>query len=117
MNLSSHLPAPGPVHPLSVVNPLVSGLPSAATTLVDGDGRARMTPRRRRALWFAAALAGAGAVVASAAPASAHGAMMVPGSRTYLCWKDGLTATGQIVPKNPACAAAVAQSGPNSLYN
>jgi len=76
-----------------------------------------MNPRRRLALWFAAVLAGAGAVVAMATPASAHGAMMVPGSRTYLCWKDGLTATGQIVPQNPACAAAVAQSGPNSLYN
>ncbi|GAA4096155.1 lytic polysaccharide monooxygenase [Actinomadura miaoliensis] len=43
--------------------------------------------------------------------------MMVPGSRTYLCWKDGLTSTGAIQPKNPACAAAVAQSGTNSLYN
>ncbi|WP_308250019.1 lytic polysaccharide monooxygenase auxiliary activity family 9 protein [Sphaerisporangium fuscum] len=49
--------------------------------------------------------------------ASAHGAMMMPGSRTYLCWKDGLTSTGAIQPNNPACAAAVAQSGPNSLYN
>jgi predicted carbohydrate-binding protein with CBM5 and CBM33 domain len=49
--------------------------------------------------------------------ASAHGAMMAPGSRTYLCWKDGLTATGEIQPKNPACAAAVAQSGVTSLYN
>ncbi|HET6500355.1 MAG TPA: lytic polysaccharide monooxygenase [Amycolatopsis sp.] len=53
----------------------------------------------------------------SATPASAHGAFMQPGSRTYLCWKDGLTSTGQIIPKNSACAAAVAQSGTNSLYN
>lgn len=50
-------------------------------------------------------------------PATAHGAAMVPGSRTFLCWEDGLTSTGQIVPKNPACAAAVAQSGTNSMYN
>ncbi|MEU8345513.1 lytic polysaccharide monooxygenase auxiliary activity family 9 protein [Actinomadura meyerae] len=58
----------------------------------------------------------AGALV-TAVPASAHGAMMVPGSRTYLCWKDGLSSTGQIVPHNPACAAAIAQSGTTSLYN
>lgn len=76
-----------------------------------------MDRRRRVALWLAAALAGAAAVVLTAGPASAHGAMMQPGSRTYLCWKDGLDATGAINPRNPACAAAVTQSGPNSLYN
>ncbi|NDU76888.1 chitin-binding protein [Actinomadura sp. DSM 109109] len=78
-----------------------------------------MGRRRRRALAAGAVLAPAmvaGALL-TAAPASAHGAMMVPGSRTYLCWKDGLSTSGQIVPHNPACAAAVAQSGPNSLYN
>jgi chitin-binding protein len=52
-----------------------------------------------------------------AAPASAHGAFIQPGSRTFLCWEDGLTPQGNIVSKNPACAAAVAQSGTNSLYN
>lgn len=76
-----------------------------------------MNRRRRLALWLVAATVGAGTVVIAADPAAAHGAMMVPGSRTYLCWKDGLNATGAIQPKNPACAAAVAQSGPNSLYN
>lgn len=55
--------------------------------------------------------------VATAPNAWAHGAMQKPGSRTYLCWLDGQTTTGGIQPKNPACAAAVAQSGPNSLYN
>ncbi|MGI5202024.1 lytic polysaccharide monooxygenase [Spirillospora sp. CA-108201] len=78
-----------------------------------------MGKRRRRALAAGAVLGPAmiaGALL-TAAPASAHGAMMTPGSRTYLCWKDGLSPTGQIVPHNPACAAAVAQSGPNSLYN
>ena len=42
---------------------------------------------------------------------------MAPGSRTYLCWQDGLSRTGEIKPNNPACSAAVAQSGANSLYN
>jgi chitin-binding protein len=77
-----------------------------------------MRVRRRLALWLAAAGVGFGAVVVAAAPAQAHGAAMVPGSRTYLCWKDGLQGSnGAMQPKNPACAAAVAQSGPNSLYN
>ncbi|MEV4639736.1 lytic polysaccharide monooxygenase [Actinoplanes sp. NPDC049548] len=74
----------------------------------------------RKARWAAAAvlvLTGVGVAVLQAQPASAHGAMMAPGSRTYLCWKDGLTATGAIQPKNAACAAAVAQSGTTSLYN
>ncbi len=78
-----------------------------------------MGKRRRRALAAGAVLGPAmlaGALI-TAVPASAHGAMMVPGSRTYLCWKDGLSPTGQIVPHNPACAAAIAQSGTTSLYN
>ncbi len=62
-------------------------------------------------------LAGLLTAVLNAPPASAHGAMMTPGSRTFFCWKDGLTPQGNIVPKNSACAAAVAQSGANSLYN
>ncbi|BFU44421.1 lytic polysaccharide monooxygenase [Krasilnikovia sp. MM14-A1004] len=65
----------------------------------------------------AALLAATVGVLAWPGSASAHGAMMAPGSRTYLCWKDGLSANGQIQPKNPACAAAVAQSGVTSLYN
>ncbi|MEW9532328.1 lytic polysaccharide monooxygenase [Microbispora sp. NPDC049125] len=76
-------------------------------------------PRRARKTLAAIATAVAAliATVLYATPASAHGAMMMPGSRTYLCWKDGLTTSGAISPNNPACAAAVAQSGPNSLYN
>ena len=50
-------------------------------------------------------------------PAQAHGVTMFPGSRTFLCWQDGLRDNGQIVPYNPACAAAVAQSGATPLYN
>jgi chitin-binding protein len=75
---------------------------------------------RRKKLWayVAAAVlaAGVGAVVLPQS-ASAHGAMMVPGSRTYFCYKDGRTATGEIKPVNPACAAAVAKSGVTALYN
>ncbi|MFE0588198.1 lytic polysaccharide monooxygenase [Micromonospora echinospora] len=66
-----------------------------------------------------ATLAAATAYVVTAGPqpAAAHGTPMRPGSRTYLCWQDGLSPTGEIKPINPACTAAVAQSGANSLYN
>jgi chitin-binding protein len=47
----------------------------------------------------------------------AHGAAMVPGSRTFLCWRDGLSSTGQIIPQNAACTAAVNAGGANALYN
>jgi predicted carbohydrate-binding protein with CBM5 and CBM33 domain len=50
-------------------------------------------------------------------PASAHGAALIPGSRTYLCYLDGLKSTGEIVPQNPACRAATATSGVTPLYN
>lgn len=49
--------------------------------------------------------------------AEAHGVTMFPGSRTFLCWQDGLRENGSISPYNPACAAAVAQSGTTPLYN
>jgi chitin-binding protein len=57
------------------------------------------------------------ATVLFAAPASAHGAMEFAGSRTFLCYEDALTSTGQLVPQNSACQAAVAQSGTTPLYN
>ena len=75
--------------------------------------------RRKRLMMYAAAAllaAGLGAV-AMPSSASAHGTMQAPGSRTWLCYKDGKTSTGEIKPINPACAAAVAQSGVTSLYN
>ncbi len=61
---------------------------------------------------------GAG-IVLDTTSADAHGATIFPGSRQYLCWVDGLEDTGEIVPKNPACADAVAQSdgGATPLYN
>ena len=69
-------------------------------------------------MYAAAALLATGVgVVAMPSSASAHGAMMAPGSRTYFCYKDGKTSTGEIKPINPACAAAVAQSGVTPLYN
>jgi predicted carbohydrate-binding protein with CBM5 and CBM33 domain len=68
-------------------------------------------------LGFAAALIPLSVSMVTAPPASAHGTMMKPASRTFFCWRDGLTTTGEIIPKNPACGAAVAQSGVNSLYN
>ena len=55
--------------------------------------------------------------ILAAPQASAHGAMMSIGSRTFLCYEDGLTSTGEIVPQNPACQAAVASSGTTPLYN
>lgn len=78
-----------------------------------------MSIRRRLAASAAAAMmvATGFAVLAVQSPAQAHGAPLVPGSRTWLCYQDGITPQGNIVPKNPACAAAVAQSGTNALYN
>lgn len=69
-------------------------------------------------MYSAAVIVAAGTAVAAVqTPAQAHGAPLVPGSRTWLCYVDGLRSTGEIIPRNPACAAAVAQSGTNSLYN
>jgi chitin-binding protein len=74
---------------------------------------------RRR--WWVLALTVVAALVAALLTlpekATAHGVTMVPGSRTFLCYQDGLRSTGQIIPYNPACAAAVAQGGTNPLYN
>ena len=76
-----------------------------------------MTIRRLVRYAVVAVLAATAGTLALPSVAEAHGAMMAPGSRTYLCWRDGKTASGQIVPQNPACAAAVNQSGATSLYN
>ena len=73
--------------------------------------------RKAAVLGAAAALAAGVLTVVNPGPSLAHGAAMAPGSRTYLCYKDGKSSTGQIIPNNPACAAAVAQSGANTLYN
>ncbi|WP_213451699.1 lytic polysaccharide monooxygenase auxiliary activity family 9 protein [Rhizomonospora bruguierae] len=76
-----------------------------------------MTARRLTALAATLLLALAvGAVVAPAA-APAHGTPQQPGSRTWLCYLDGLSPQGDIQPHNPACSAAVAQGGTTPLYN
>lgn len=77
-----------------------------------------MRKRIRRTLYGAAIAATAlSTSMVGAVPASAHGAMLTPASRTSLCYQDGLTSTGQIIPQNPACQAAIAQSGTTPLYN
>ncbi|WP_034383902.1 lytic polysaccharide monooxygenase [Herbidospora cretacea] len=63
-----------------------------------------------------AALAALVAMVVASPRAQAHGATTNPASRTYACYVDGLTG-GQIIPKNAACAAAVAQGGTQPLYD
>ncbi len=73
-----------------------------------------------RPVWSVLTAFAVGAVavlVVPAAPAAAHGVAMVPGSRTYLCYVDGLRPTGEIAPSNPACADAVAQGGQQPLYD
>jgi predicted carbohydrate-binding protein with CBM5 and CBM33 domain len=79
--------------------------------------RAKVPVRVRRLLGVLAAALLAFVFVSQPTPASAHGVAMMPGSRTYLCYKNGLTPTGEIKPTNPACAAAVAASGTTPLYN
>lgn len=75
--------------------------------------------RKRRILvgGAAGAVAVLGASLLATSPAFAHGAMMIPGSRTYLCYVNGLTDTGEIKPSNPACADAISSSGATPLYN
>ena len=77
-----------------------------------------MNLRRRLAAFGAAVVVGVGtALVAPAPAANAHGVAIIPGSRTYLCYVDGLRQTGEIIPYNPACADAVAQGGQQPLYD
>ncbi|WP_433044282.1 lytic polysaccharide monooxygenase [Dactylosporangium sp. CS-033363] len=73
----------------------------------------------RGALWPAVVAAASLVAATLVAPgaAHAHGVAMAPGSRTYLCYVDGLQSTGQIIPTNPACADAVAQGGQQPLYD
>ncbi|TGZ16398.1 chitin-binding protein [Streptomyces sp. S816] len=77
--------------------------------------------RRSRTAALLAALAATvsalGLILLGSGTASAHGVAMFPGSRTYLCYKDAITGSGAVDPTNPACAAAIAQSGSSSLYN
>lgn len=56
-------------------------------------------------------------IVVTGGRAEAHGTPMKPGSRTFLCWQDGLTDTGEIKPVNPACKAAQQVGGTTPFYN
>ena len=80
-----------------------------------------IAPRSRRPIGLLAGAAAlflmVAAMVSYTSPAAAHGVAMFPGSRTYLCYVDGLRDNGQIIPYNPACEDAVEQSGTTPLYN
>lgn len=77
-----------------------------------------MRKRWKRYGMVLAGVATLGVTMLVAAPAAqAHGAAQIPGSRTWLCYEDGLQSTGELIPQNPACKAAVAQSGVTPLYN
>ncbi|GAA4896193.1 lytic polysaccharide monooxygenase [Streptomyces coeruleoprunus] len=76
-----------------------------------------MTHRSRALLVLLALLPAFGLLMATADDGAAHGTPMKPGSRTFLCWQDGLTDTGEIKPVNPACRAAAQVSGTTPFYN
>ncbi|MET9496042.1 lytic polysaccharide monooxygenase [Streptomyces sp. NPDC006552] len=59
----------------------------------------------------------AAALLALPGTAAAHGVALTPGSRTYLCYKDLLAHSSTQMPANPACQAAVRQTGTTPLYN
>ncbi|WP_431879512.1 lytic polysaccharide monooxygenase [Micromonospora marina] len=77
------------------------------------------TPTRRMlaVLGVLALTAGVVTVLSPARPAQAHGALQAPASRTYACYNDGIVGSGEIVPENPACQAAVAAGGTQPLYD
>ncbi|SDG59294.1 chitin-binding protein [Lentzea fradiae] len=74
--------------------------------------------KKRIALLAVAATVGA-VLVHTGGTAVAHGSMVWPGSRTYLCYEDGRAGGGggDLQPTNPACAAAVAQGGKQPLWD
>lgn len=61
-----------------------------------------------RKIAMASALVGVAGTFLVAQPAHAHGAFTYPGSRTYLCYVNGLEGGngGDLSPTNPACADA-----------
>ncbi|SFR05528.1 chitin-binding protein [Lentzea waywayandensis] len=74
--------------------------------------------RKRIALLTVAVAVGA-VLVHTGGTAVAHGSMVWPGSRTYLCYEDGRAGSGggDLQPTNPACVAAVAQGGKQPLWD
>ncbi|MFC7308154.1 lytic polysaccharide monooxygenase [Streptomyces monticola] len=93
----------------------VPRLPAAARVRTRLRNSAR-TLRRSAAIAGATGIAAA-TVLAFPGTAAAHGVAMVPGSRTYLCYKDLLANSSTQMPTNPACKAAVQQAGTTPLYN
>ena len=78
----------------------------------------RTTIRRAALLAAAALLASTVSTLVAQEAALAHGALTSPASRTYACYIDGTGGNGgQIIPKNPACADAVAAGGTQPLYD
>ncbi|MDQ1049296.1 lytic polysaccharide monooxygenase [Streptomyces sp. V4I2] len=87
-----------------------------------GSPRRLVLPTRARALFLVlvallATIPALSLVVTAGGEAEAHGTPMKPGSRTFLCWQDGLTDTGEIKPVNPACKNAQQVSGTTPFYN
>ncbi|MGW3360083.1 lytic polysaccharide monooxygenase auxiliary activity family 9 protein [Streptomyces bungoensis] len=96
----------------------------SATIAAPGPAKRPRLPHRspRRALFrtllaLLTALPALGLVLVAGTPAAAHGTPMKPGSRTFLCWQDALTDTGEIKPVNPACKAAQQAGGTTPFYN
>ncbi|MFI8873083.1 lytic polysaccharide monooxygenase auxiliary activity family 9 protein [Streptomyces sp. NPDC055243] len=86
--------------------------------LVRARSRVRNSLHARRLACLTGATGiAAAAVLAVPGTAAAHGVAMVPGSRTYLCYKDLLANSSTQMPTNPACKAAVQEAGTTPLYN
>ncbi len=79
--------------------------------------RAKVPVRAQRLLGVLGAALLAFVFVSQPTPAAAHGVAMMPGSRTYLCYKNGQQSGGDLNPSNAACKAAVASAGTTPLYN
>jgi chitin-binding protein len=89
-----------------------------ATASATKRNHVRIRGRARIAILTAVAVVAAGlTTILLTRGAYAHGALQAPASRTYACYVDGLTSTGEIKPTNPACAAAVAAGGTQPLYD
>lgn len=74
---------------------------------------------KRKAVWASLIVGVVAAATASLVPtvSFAHGALLTPGSRTYLCYKDALVSTGEIRPTNAACNNALAVGGAQPFYD
>ena len=74
---------------------------------------------RRATVGYSLVVGVVAAVIAALVPTPswAHGALLTPGSRTYLCYKDGLISTGEIKPTNLACSNAKDVGGTQPFYD